>query len=134
MLKTRNRQYLEFLYSFLYSIFLGFTTRLYIQWSQPIFEMSIVTQDHVFLSALQPKTAVSTYAVPSEIQLGGNGVTLSDEMTRGKRVQQQVAMRLAEKSSTLPRQNGSTAHYSSSGRTELIYYGDMVLKCTAGYY
>uniref|UniRef100_A0A673WTK4 Plakophilin 3 n=1 Tax=Salmo trutta TaxID=8032 RepID=A0A673WTK4_SALTR len=76
--------------------------------------MSIVTQDHVFLSALQPKTAVSTYAVPSEIQLGGNGVTLSDEMTRGKRVQQQVAMRLAEKSSTIPRQNGSTSYYSSS--------------------
>uniref|UniRef100_A0A8C8LX86 Plakophilin 3 n=1 Tax=Oncorhynchus tshawytscha TaxID=74940 RepID=A0A8C8LX86_ONCTS len=67
--------------------------------------MSIVAQDHVFLSALQPKTSVSTYAVPSEIQLGGNGATLSDEMTRGKRVQQQVAMRLAEKSSTLPRQN-----------------------------
>ncbi|XP_036816942.1 plakophilin-3 isoform X1 [Oncorhynchus mykiss] len=76
--------------------------------------MSIVAQDHVFLSALQPKTAVSTYAVPSEIQLGGNGATLSDEMTRGKRVQQQVAMRLAEKSSTLPRQNGSASHYTSS--------------------
>ncbi|XP_038872959.1 plakophilin-3a [Salvelinus namaycush] len=76
--------------------------------------MSIVAQDHVFLSALQPKTAVSTYAVPSEFQLGGNGGTLSDEVARGKRVQQQVAMRLAEKSSTLPRQNGSAAHYSSS--------------------
>ncbi|XP_031657411.1 plakophilin-3 isoform X3 [Oncorhynchus kisutch] len=76
--------------------------------------MSIVAQDHVFLSALQPKTAVSTYAVPSDIQLGGNGATLSDEMTRGKRVQQQVAMRLAEKSSTLPRQNGSASHYTSS--------------------
>uniref|UniRef100_A0A8C7MWS3 Plakophilin 3 n=1 Tax=Oncorhynchus kisutch TaxID=8019 RepID=A0A8C7MWS3_ONCKI len=91
----------------------------------------IVAQDHVFLSALQPKTAVSTYAVPSDIQLGGNGATLSDEMTRGKRVQQQVAMRLAEKSSTLPRQNGSASHYTSSGRTEVIAYGDMTHKCTA---
>uniref|UniRef100_A0A673Z562 Plakophilin 3a n=1 Tax=Salmo trutta TaxID=8032 RepID=A0A673Z562_SALTR len=61
----------------------------------------------VFLSALQPNTAVSTYAVPSEIQLEGKGGNLSDEMTRAKRVQQQVAMRLAEKTSTLSRQNGS---------------------------
>uniref|UniRef100_A0A673Z4F0 Plakophilin 3a n=1 Tax=Salmo trutta TaxID=8032 RepID=A0A673Z4F0_SALTR len=69
--------------------------------------MSFGAQDKVFLSALQPNTAVSTYAVPSEIQLEGKGGNLSDEMTRAKRVQQQVAMRLAEKTSTLSRQNGS---------------------------
>uniref|UniRef100_A0A4W5NXC2 Plakophilin 3 n=1 Tax=Hucho hucho TaxID=62062 RepID=A0A4W5NXC2_9TELE len=61
-----------------------------------------------------PNSAVSTYAVPSEIQLGGEGGNLSDEMTRAKRVQQQVAMRLAEKTSTLSRQNGSATHYTSS--------------------
>ncbi|XP_064846229.1 plakophilin-3-like isoform X1 [Oncorhynchus masou masou] len=76
--------------------------------------MSFGAQDHVFLSALQPNTAVSTYAVPSEIQLEGKGGNLSDEMTRAKRVQQQVAMRLAEKTSTLSRQNGSATHYTSS--------------------
>ncbi|KAK1887884.1 putative PPE family protein PPE54 [Dissostichus eleginoides] len=43
----------------------------------------------------------------------GNGGTMSDEMTRARRVQQQVQMRLAEKS-TLPRQNGSTSHYAMS--------------------
>nr|XP_046208164.1 plakophilin-3-like [Oncorhynchus gorbuscha] len=76
--------------------------------------MSFGAQDHVFLSALQPNTAVSTYAVPSEIQLEGKGGNLSDEMTRAKRVQQQVAMRLAEKTSTLSRKNGSATHYTSS--------------------
>ncbi|XP_029607723.1 plakophilin-3 isoform X1 [Salmo trutta] len=76
--------------------------------------MSFGAQDKVFLSALQPNTAVSTYAVPSEIQLEGKGGNLSDEMTRAKRVQQQVAMRLAEKTSTLSRQNGSATHYTSS--------------------
>lgn len=79
--------------------------------------MSFGAQDKVFLSALQPNTAVSTYAIPSEIQLEGKGGNLSDEMTRAKRVQQQVAMRLAEKTSTLSRQNGSATHYTSSGRT-----------------
>ncbi|KAK7892120.1 hypothetical protein WMY93_024083 [Mugilogobius chulae] len=43
----------------------------------------------------------------------GNGSSMSDEIARAKRVQQQVQMRLAEKS-TLPRQNGSAAHYAMS--------------------
>ncbi|KAJ4938447.1 hypothetical protein JOQ06_003066 [Pogonophryne albipinna] len=74
--------------------------------------MSIVGSESVFLSALQPNTSVTTYGLPSEIHLG-NGGTMSDEMTRARRVQQQVQMRLAEKS-TLPRQNGSTSHYAMS--------------------
>ncbi|XP_030646331.1 plakophilin-3a [Chanos chanos] len=73
-----------------------------------------VVPENVFLSALQPSSSVTTYAVPSDIQLGHGG-TMSDEMARVKRVQQQVSMRLAEKSSTtLPRQNGSVSQYASS--------------------
>uniref|UniRef100_A0A3B4A9K5 Uncharacterized protein n=1 Tax=Periophthalmus magnuspinnatus TaxID=409849 RepID=A0A3B4A9K5_9GOBI len=67
--------------------------------------MSFLHSENVFLSALQPNTSVTTYGLPSEIQLG-NGSSMSDEVARAKRVQQQVQMRLAEKS-TLPRQNGS---------------------------
>ena len=43
--------------------------------------------------------------------------TVSDEAARARRVQQQVQMRLAEKS-TLPRQNGGAGGYSSSGKPE----------------
>ncbi|XP_034735967.1 plakophilin-3a isoform X2 [Etheostoma cragini] len=63
-------------------------------------------------TASMPNTSVTTYGLPSEIHLG-NGGTMSDEMARARRVQQQVQMRLAEKS-TLPRQNGSAAHYAMS--------------------
>uniref|UniRef100_A0A3B4A9Q4 Uncharacterized protein n=1 Tax=Periophthalmus magnuspinnatus TaxID=409849 RepID=A0A3B4A9Q4_9GOBI len=77
--------------------------------------------ENVFLSALQPNTSVTTYGLPSEIQLG-NGSSMSDEVARAKRVQQQVQMRLAEKS-TLPRQNGSAAHYAMSD-----YGGSSTLK------
>ncbi|XP_034735966.1 plakophilin-3a isoform X1 [Etheostoma cragini] len=63
-------------------------------------------------SMVMPNTSVTTYGLPSEIHLG-NGGTMSDEMARARRVQQQVQMRLAEKS-TLPRQNGSAAHYAMS--------------------
>ncbi|KAM6937038.1 plakophilin-3a [Xenentodon cancila] len=74
--------------------------------------MSTMASESVFLTALQPNTAVSTYALPSDIQLGSGGAA-SDEALRARRVQQQVQMRLAEKS-TLPRQNGSTSHYAMS--------------------
>ncbi|XP_062858063.1 plakophilin-3a isoform X2 [Trichomycterus rosablanca] len=58
-------------------------------------------------------STVSTYAVPSENQLAHGG-TLSDEAARARRVQQQVAQRLAEKS-TLPRRPAtSSSHYASS--------------------
>ncbi|XP_054475948.1 plakophilin-3-like [Anoplopoma fimbria] len=74
--------------------------------------MSVVASEHVFLSALQPNTSVTTYGLPSEVQLGHGG-SMSDEMSRARRVQQQVQMRLAEKS-TLPRQNGSSSQYAMS--------------------
>ncbi|XP_022611663.1 plakophilin-3 isoform X1 [Seriola dumerili] len=74
--------------------------------------MSAMASENVFLSALQPNTSVTTYGLPSEIQLG-NGGSVSDEMSRARRVQQQVQMRLAEKP-TLPRQNGSASHYAMS--------------------
>uniref|UniRef100_A0A8C4FG29 Plakophilin-3 n=1 Tax=Dicentrarchus labrax TaxID=13489 RepID=A0A8C4FG29_DICLA len=71
--------------------------------------MSTVASENVFLTALQPNTSVTTYGLPSDIQIG-NGSSVSDEVARARRVQQQVQMRLAEKSA-LPRQNGSTSHY-----------------------
>ncbi|XP_019934746.2 plakophilin-3 [Paralichthys olivaceus] len=74
--------------------------------------MSVLASENAFLSALQPNTQVTTYGLPSEVQLG-NGGSVSDEVSRTRRVQQQVQMRLAEKS-TLPRLNGSAAHYAMS--------------------
>lgn len=75
--------------------------------------MSIMASDSVFLSALQPNSAVTTYALPSDIQLG-NGSSVSDDTAKARRVQQQVQMRLSMKP-TLPRQNGSASHYAASG-------------------
>ncbi|XP_020514636.1 plakophilin-3a isoform X2 [Labrus bergylta] len=59
---------------------------------------------------VMPNTLVTTYGLPSNL---GTGSALSDEESRTRRVQQQVQMRLAEKS-TLPRQNGSTSNYAMS--------------------
>lgn len=77
-----------------------------------------MASDGVFLSALQPNSSVTTYGLPSNIRLV-NGSSASDEVSRAQRVQQQVQMRLAEKS-TLPRQNGSAAHYAMSGKPPLL--------------
>ncbi|XP_076588345.1 plakophilin-3a isoform X1 [Chaetodon auriga] len=74
--------------------------------------MSTMASENVFLSALQPNSSVTTYGLPSEIHVG-NGGSVTDEMAKVRRVQQQVQMRLAEKS-TLPRQNGSASHYAMS--------------------
>ncbi|KAK2842377.1 hypothetical protein Q5P01_012577 [Channa striata] len=70
--------------------------------------MTTMASETVFLSALQPNTLVTTYGLPSEIQHGDGS-----EVARARRVQQQVQMRMAEKS-TLPRQNGSASHYAMS--------------------
>lgn len=83
------------------------------------FAMSIADSDTTFLSALQPNTSVTTYGLPSELLLG-YGRTMSDEMSRARRVQQQVQMRMAEKS-TLPRQNGSASHYAKSGKHQDVF-------------
>ncbi|KAK1802204.1 hypothetical protein P4O66_021869, partial [Electrophorus voltai] len=69
-------------------------------------------------SAIQPNTSVTTYAVPSDSQLG------SDHLTKTKRVQQQVQQRLAEKASSLTRINA--AHFPSSeynGTSSMRYHG-----------
>ncbi|XP_066514360.1 plakophilin-3-like isoform X1 [Hoplias malabaricus] len=55
----------------------------------------------LFFSALQPPTSVTTYAVPSDQQLG------TDQLTKARRVQQQVQQRLAEKAASLPRLTGT---------------------------
>nr|XP_057931105.1 plakophilin-3a isoform X1 [Doryrhamphus excisus] len=83
--------------------------------------MSTAASETVFLSALQPNNSVTTYGLPSDNQLG-SGASVSDEVSRVRRVQQQVQMRLAEKS-TLPRQNGSTSAYAMSD-----YGGSSTLK------
>lgn len=74
--------------------------------------MSTVASENVFLSALQPNSSVTTYGLPSESQLGTRS-TVSDEVAKARRVQEQVQMRLSQKS-TLPRQNGSASHYAMS--------------------
>ncbi|KAJ8002523.1 hypothetical protein DPEC_G00159790 [Dallia pectoralis] len=65
---------------------------------------------------LMPNTSVSTYAVPSHTDLGGIGGTMSGEFARAKRVQDQVAQRLMEKSKTCPRptSNYATSEYGGS--------------------
>ncbi|XP_072526579.1 plakophilin-3a [Salminus brasiliensis] len=71
----------------------------------------------LFYSALQPNSSVSTYAVPSETQLGhgvGGGISADGAAARAKRVQQQVALKLAERSNTITRQNGAAQQYAAS--------------------
>uniref|UniRef100_A0A3Q0RX70 Plakophilin 3a n=1 Tax=Amphilophus citrinellus TaxID=61819 RepID=A0A3Q0RX70_AMPCI len=99
--------------------------------------MSTAGSEHVFFTTLQPNTSVTTYALPSEI----NGGSVSDSSAKARRVQQQVQMRLAEKS-TLPRQNGSTSHYamsvkyntyqpSFSSKSSFMYTGSRTLVSSA---
>lgn len=78
------------------------------------------TTENVFLSALQPNSSVTTYGLPSDIQLT-NGGPVSDEVAKARRVQEQVQMRLAQKS-TLPRQNGSSTHYAMSGKHQQVSF------------
>ncbi|MEQ2279558.1 hypothetical protein AMECASPLE_010754 [Ameca splendens] len=68
-----------------------------------------------------PHTASSSYALPSDKQLW-NGPAVSDERARSRRVQEQVKMKLAEKS-TLPRHNGAA---SSSAMSD--YGGSSTMK------
>lgn len=74
--------------------------------------MSVVSEG-VFLSALQPNNStVSTYALPDETELP-QGRGYSDDATRVKRVQQQVAQRLSEKSTVSRRTNSTSAQYAT---------------------
>ncbi|XP_043980340.1 plakophilin-3a [Gambusia affinis] len=74
--------------------------------------MSMLTSENSFLSSLQPHTLSTTYALPSDNQLG-NGSAMSDDAVRARRVQEQIKMKLAEKG-TLPRQNGKASQYAMS--------------------
>uniref|UniRef100_A0A3B3Z2P0 Plakophilin 3a n=1 Tax=Poecilia mexicana TaxID=48701 RepID=A0A3B3Z2P0_9TELE len=74
--------------------------------------MSMLTSENAFLSSLQPHTLSTTYALPSDNQLG-NGSAMSDDAVRARRVQEQIKMKMAEKS-TLPRQNGKASQYAMS--------------------
>lgn len=76
-----------------------------------------MSTDGLFFSALQPNSSVTTYGLPSDVRLG-NGSSMSDEVSKARRVQEQVQMRLAQKS-TLPRQNGVTSNYAKSGKRGL---------------
>ncbi|XP_077565551.1 plakophilin-3-like isoform X2 [Stigmatopora nigra] len=69
-----------------------------------------------------PNNSVTTYGLPSEIHIG-SGSSATDDMSRARRVQQQVQMRLAEKS-TLPRHNGSisTSAMSDYGGSSTMKY------------
>uniref|UniRef100_A0A665UQK1 Plakophilin 3 n=1 Tax=Echeneis naucrates TaxID=173247 RepID=A0A665UQK1_ECHNA len=80
-----------------------------------------MASESAFLSALQPNSSVTTYGLPSDFQLESSG-SLSDSASKARRVQQQVQMRLAQKS-TLPRQSGSASQYATSGKhlTPLIF-------------
>uniref|UniRef100_A0A3B3XWP5 Plakophilin 3a n=1 Tax=Poecilia mexicana TaxID=48701 RepID=A0A3B3XWP5_9TELE len=69
----------------------------------------MLTSENAFLSSLQPHTLSTTYALPSDNQLG-NGSAMSDDAVRARRVQEQIKMKMAEKS-TLPRQNGKASQY-----------------------
>lgn len=77
-----------------------------------------MSTDGLFFSALQPKSTVTTYGLPSDVRLGNGGSSMSDEVSKARRVQEQVQMRLAQKS-TLPRQNGATSQYAMSGKRGL---------------
>uniref|UniRef100_A0A3P9PG98 Plakophilin 3 n=1 Tax=Poecilia reticulata TaxID=8081 RepID=A0A3P9PG98_POERE len=74
--------------------------------------MSMLTSENAFLSSLQPHTLSTTYALPSDNQLG-NGSAMSDSAVRARRVQEQIKMKMAEKG-TLPRQNGKASQYAMS--------------------
>lgn len=106
------------------------STTIFLQTSVSLnFFTMTMASENVFLSALQPNTSVTTYGLPSDIQLG-NGGSVSDEVARTRRVQEQVQRRLAEKS-TLPRQNGSTTQYAMSGKRQhhLFTYSHKALHC-----
>lgn len=81
-----------------------------------------MSTDGLFFSALQPKSTVTTYGLPSDVRLGNGGSSMSDEVSKARRVQEQVQMRLAQKS-TLPRQNGgATSQYAMSGKRGLARF------------
>uniref|UniRef100_A0A3P9KLB6 Plakophilin 3 n=1 Tax=Oryzias latipes TaxID=8090 RepID=A0A3P9KLB6_ORYLA len=84
--------------------------------------MSTTFQESVFFSALQTHSSSTTYALPSDVR-AGNGGAQSDEQAKARRVQEQIKLRMAEKS-TLPRQNGKASYHPMSdyGGTSTMKY------------
>ncbi|XP_052418037.1 plakophilin-3 isoform X2 [Carassius gibelio] len=74
---------------------------------------AVVATEGLFFSALQPSTSVTTYAIPTDDHLR------RDQLSRARRVQQQVQQRMAEKSSSSSRLNASTEF---DGHTSTVRY------------
>lgn len=70
-------------------------------------------ESNFFLSALQPEDGVCSLALPSDQQLDRkNKETLDSEQLKNARVQEQVRLRMLQKSQTTPRTNGAFLNYA----------------------
>ncbi|XP_065260038.1 plakophilin-3 [Emys orbicularis] len=69
-------------------------------------------ENNFFFSALQPEAGVSSLALPSDQQLGRKSKEAPDaELLKSARVQEQVRMRMLQKSGSIPRTNGPGLDY-----------------------
>lgn len=69
-------------------------------------------KNNFFLSALQPENGVCSLALPSDQQLDRKGKEAQDaELFKNARVQEQVRMRMLQKSHSAPRSNGAFSDY-----------------------
>uniref|UniRef100_A0A8C4WT88 Plakophilin-3 n=1 Tax=Gopherus evgoodei TaxID=1825980 RepID=A0A8C4WT88_9SAUR len=69
-------------------------------------------ENNFFLSALQPEAGVSSLALPSDQQLGRKTKEAPDaELLKSARVQEQVRMRMLQKSGSVSRTNGPGLDY-----------------------
>uniref|UniRef100_A0A8D0GPP6 Plakophilin-3 n=1 Tax=Sphenodon punctatus TaxID=8508 RepID=A0A8D0GPP6_SPHPU len=69
-------------------------------------------ENNFFLSALQPEAGVCSLALPSDQQLDRRNKEAQDsEGFKSARVQEQVRMRMLQKSHTAPRSNGAVLNY-----------------------
>lgn len=69
-------------------------------------------ENNFFLSALQPEAGVCSLALPSDQQLDRKSKEAPDaELLKSARVQEQVRMRMLQKSGSVPRTNGPRLDY-----------------------
>uniref|UniRef100_A0ACB8G289 Plakophilin-3 n=1 Tax=Sphaerodactylus townsendi TaxID=933632 RepID=A0ACB8G289_9SAUR len=74
-------------------------------------------ESNFFLSALQPENGVCSLALPSDQQLDRkNKETQDTEVLKNARVQEQVRMRMLQKSHSAPRTNGAGPDYELKGK------------------
>lgn len=70
-------------------------------------------ESNFFLSALQPEDGVCSLALPSDLQLDKKKQEEQDsELLKSARVQEQVRLRMLQKSQTTPRTNGAFLSYA----------------------